>query len=87
MKPHDCEGLNDMQCWHADLFAEHLDLWRRRNMSEPVCFRAARADAQRRFPLEGEEVARMDEYIASRFGVPKAVHESKGQVVSMMVVN
>lgn len=84
MKPHDCEALNDAQCLHVDQFAEKLDLWRRRNMSEATAFRAARGDAQARFPLEGEEVVQMDEYIASRFGRPKALHETKGQVVPLM---
>lgn len=43
-------------------------------------------DAQRRFPLVGEEVAQMDDYIASRFGVPLAAHEPEGLPVPMMVV-
>jgi hypothetical protein len=70
VKPHDCEGLNDMECWHADLFAQQLELWQGRNLGAPSCFKLARLDAQKRFPLEGDEVARVDEYLATRFGYP-----------------
>ena len=85
MKPHDCEGLNDIQCWHADHFAERLQLCRVRNIGEATAFRAARSAAQHRFPLEGEEVAQMDEYIASRFGAPKAAQDLGGLPMPVMV--
>jgi hypothetical protein len=71
VKPHDCEGLNDMECWHVERFAELLDLWRHRNMSDTTCFRLARQGAMQNFPLEPDEAARVDEYILSRFGEAK----------------
>jgi hypothetical protein len=86
MLPHDYEGLNDVMCLHVDLFAEQLDLWRRRNMGEWMCFHLARSAAQHRFPLEGEEVAQMDAYIATKFEVPKVAREPEGLPVPVMVV-
>lgn len=38
------------------LFAERLGAWRKRNLGDELAFRAARGDAQRRFPLNVEEV-------------------------------
>lgn len=70
MQRHDFESLNDFECWHAEHFVERLVFWRARNLGEGDCFRLARLDAQKRFPLEGEEQARLDAYIADRFGEP-----------------
>jgi hypothetical protein len=87
METHDYDALNDAQCLHVDHFAEHLDLWRRRNLGEASCFKCARGDAQRRFPLEPDEVAQMDEYIATRFGAPKLPLDRVVWPVQVMVVN
>lgn len=87
MKPHDYDGLNDAQCLHVDLFKERLGAWRERNLGDALAFRAARGDAQRRFSLEGDEVAQMDEYIALRFGVPNAVRVPQGLPVPTMLVS
>lgn len=87
MKPHDCEGLNDAQCLHADLFAERLERCRTRNIGEANAFRGARAAAPHRFPLDPDEVARMDEYIESRFGAPKTTWEPSRRGLSVMVVS
>lgn len=67
MKPHDCESLNDFECWHVEHFRAQVDLWRRRNLGDVNCFSLTRADAQHRFPLEGDKAARVDGYIATRF--------------------
>ena len=87
MKSHDCEGLNDIQCWHADHFSEQLRLCRVRNIGEATCYIVACKAAQHRFPLEGDEVARMDEYIASRFGAPRAAREQQGVPAPVLVVS
>lgn len=87
MLPHDYSALNDAQCVHVDHFERRLPVWRERNLGDELSFRAARGDAQRRFPLEGEDVAQMDTYIATRFGVPKVTSESKGLPVPVMVVS
>ena len=85
MKPHDCEGLNDIQCWHADHFAEQYRELRWRLHGDATAFRVARLRAQTRFPLEGDEVAQMDAYIASSFVVPKARREPEGRPVPVLV--
>ena len=85
MKPHDYESLNDFLCWHADYFAKQLDLWRRRGVGDATCFRIACAAAQKRFPLEGEEVARMDSYIESRFGRPRRELRFEGEPTPTLV--
>ena len=87
MKPHDCENLNDLLCCHADRFSEPRDLWQNRNIGEASCFKLARGAAQKRFPLEGEEVAPMDAYIESRFGVPQAAREQGGVPAPVMVLS
>lgn len=85
MQPHDYEFLNDFECWHVEHFADRLELWRRRNLGDASCFRLARADARRRFPLDTEEAARVDAYVASRFGVPKEAREPEGYPAPVMV--
>lgn len=86
MKPHDCKGLNDMQYWHADLLRDQIGLWRWRNLGDTVCFKVARIDAQKRFPLEPEEAMRMDSYVAARFGSPKAENWPEGTPVPAFTV-
>jgi hypothetical protein len=88
MLPHDCEGLNDIECWHVELFAERLERCRLQNLGEANAFRVARAAARHRFPLEPGEAARVDEYIASRFGVPEPVPRgTAGLPAPTMIVN
>lgn len=87
MKLRDYEGLNDIECWHADHFAERLHFWRGRNVGDATCFRLARIDAQKRFPLEPEEVPRMDEYVATRFGTPRVERRPEGTPAPAFVVN
>jgi hypothetical protein len=84
-EPHDCENLNDFLCWHADLFHERVDFRRRRNFGDITCFKLARLDAQKRFPLEGEEVARIDEYVATKFGIHMAVREPEGRPMPVLL--
>lgn len=84
MKPHDYEYLNDAQCLHVDHFAEKLDLWCLRNLGDATCWCA---DAQRRFPLEDKEVARVDEYIAARFQrYPPEPRPPEGMPVPVLAV-
>lgn len=72
MKLHDCAGLNDAQCLHADHFFTRLAHWREgRGLGDQMCIKVARADAQVKFPLDELESAVMDEYLRVRVEVRK----------------
>ncbi|HEY9403332.1 MAG TPA: hypothetical protein VIQ24_11750 [Pyrinomonadaceae bacterium] len=72
MKPHDCTELNDAQCLHADHFFASLAHWRdNRGLSDQMCIRIARGNAQRKYPLDDEESAVIDEYLRVRVEVRK----------------
>jgi hypothetical protein len=64
---HDYSGLNNAQRQHVKHFIGRLSHWRLQRLSDETCFRIARDDTQRKYPLKDEEGARMDVYIATRF--------------------
>ena len=69
MKPHDCTGLNDAQCLHADHFFKRLAHWREQSLADELRITAARGDAQREYPLDEPEQIVMDEYLRERVRV------------------
>lgn len=86
MKPHDCAGLNDAQCLHADHFFARFEHWRGRGFGDEKRFRVARGDAQAKYPLDDSERAVMDEYLRERVEVrmnPELKHERRGELVSV----
>jgi hypothetical protein len=72
MQPHDCTGLNDAPCLHADHFFLRFHYWRDRGISDELRARIARGDAQQKYPLEEHERLVMDEYLRERVELRKA---------------
>jgi hypothetical protein len=87
MRPHDYKGLNDFECWHVEHFAEQYRELGWRLHGDATAFRVARARAQERFPLDRGEAARVDAYVASRFGAPKARREPAGLPAPALVAS
>jgi hypothetical protein len=66
VKPHDCEGLTDIQCWFADHFFERLRHWRCQPIEDRLCQRIAFREAQDKYQLEADELENVRAYLAER---------------------
>jgi hypothetical protein len=67
MKQHDYSGLNNAQRRYAKHFVGRLSYWRCQRLSDETCFRIARDDTQRKYPLKDGDISGMNVYIATRF--------------------